>query len=330
MRNNRRGMAGVLLAAVLAAGMLTGCGGKGGITSAVKLETGEIKDTSVVLKVGDIGVKYSEVRNYCYMLKEQYEGNFGSELWDYPIDKETTIADEAKEEIVNMITQLKVIGATAASQKVTLTNDEKDEAIRRAEELLQNAAEADRKKYSLSLSGLQKIYEENALANKMFYIATDAADTEVTDAEARQIRIAYIFIRNPKNAGVTERAQTQEQAQEILEQARESSDFVEFAGENTEADTVELTVGRDSTEPEQAAVQAAFALKEGAVSSVVQGENGCYIVYCISDNDEDATYARKEEIIAERQTDMFKKKYAKWLKDYSVNISKSFWKVFEI
>lgn len=328
MRKNRRGITGLLLAGVLAAGVLTGCGGSGGITSAVKLETGEIKDTSIVLKVGDVGVKYSEVRNYCYMLKEQYEGNFGSGLWEYPTGKETTIADEAKEEIINMITQLKVIGATAASQKVTLTNDEKDEAIRRAEELLQNAGEADRKKYSLSLSGLQKIYEENALANKMFYIATDAADTEVTDAEARQIRIAYIFIRNPKNAGAAEEAD--KKGQELLEEARKTDEFVEFAKENTEADAVELTIGRDSTELDQEAVQAAFALEKGAVSSVVRGESGCYIMYCISDNDEDATYARREEIIAERQTGMFKQKYAKWLKNYSVNISKSFWKVFEI
>lgn len=330
MKRSRRGMRGVLLAAAVTMSMLTGCGDGNGITSSVKLETGDIQDTSVVIKVGDVGVKYSEVRNYCYMLKEQYEGNFGSKLWNYSLDKETTIGDEAKEEILNMITQLKVISATATSQKVSLTNDEKDEAIQRAEELMDSASEADKKKYSLSVASLQKIYEENALANKMFYIATDAADTEVTDAEAKQIKIAYILVKNSGKAGKAEKSRTLARAQEMLDNAKKSEDFVEFAKTNTEADSVELTIGQDSKEMDAEAITAAFALKKGEVSSVVRGTSGCYIIYCINDNDEDATYARKEQIIAQRQTSMFKKKYAKWMGDYSVDISKSFWRIFTI
>ena len=42
------------------------------------------------------------------------------------------------------------------------------------------------------------------------------------------------------------------------------------------------------------------------------------------------TYARKEEIINERQTKMFKEKYAEWLSESKVDISNKFWDVFTI
>lgn len=50
----------------------------------------------------------------------------------------------------------------------------------------------------------------------------------------------------------------------------------------------------------------------------------------IENNDTDDTQAKKEEIIASRQTKMFKKKYAQWLKNYDIKISQAFWKVLQI
>lgn len=82
-----------------------------------------------MIKVGNAGVQYSEVLNYCYLLKNQYESSFGSELWKYKIDDKTTIGDKAKKEIVSTLTQLKLIGVNAAKQGVTLDNDEQDPGI---------------------------------------------------------------------------------------------------------------------------------------------------------------------------------------------------------
>ena len=50
--------------------------------------------------------------------------------------------------------------------------------------LVQNAKAADKKKYGLSVQKISEIYQENLLAEKMFYVATDEADTNVTDEEA--------------------------------------------------------------------------------------------------------------------------------------------------
>ena len=89
-----------LCAGVLVLGILTGCSEKGTVGIGNRLETGEVQENSVVIHVGDTSVRYREVRNYCYLLKEQYESSFGKKIWNYELDDGSTIGDEAKEEII--------------------------------------------------------------------------------------------------------------------------------------------------------------------------------------------------------------------------------------
>lgn len=338
MKKSKRVAAGILAGCFSVSVLFTGCSGKSTGSKSVKLEQGAIEENSIVIKIGNIGVKYSEVQNYCYLMKAQYESSFGDKIWEYPVDKDATIGDEAKEEIVNMITQLKVINATAEEEKVSLTNDEKDEALQKAEKVMAEATEEDKQKYSLSVQGLSELYEENALANKMFYIATDDADTEVSEEEAKQIRIQYLQVmtEGTNQNGILiqlndkEKAEALSRAEQLQKEAKNTNDFLELAKKNTDSATTELLIGKDNTQLEQEVITAAFALQKGKVSEVISTQTGYYIVYCVNDNDEDATYARREEIIEERQTKMFKKKYAKWLGDYEVSISQSFWKIFNI
>lgn len=323
--------------------MLPGCSKTNGTKRKAKLETGDIQDTSIVIKAGNTGVKYSEVRNYCYLLKCQYEASFGSKLWKYKISKDTTIGDEAKQEIINIITQLKVIRKTADEMQVTLTSDEKDEAMRHAEEIVGSASEKDKEEYCLGIQGMAELYEDNILAEKMFYVATDEADTVVTDEEARQADIQYIEIvtegkdRNGTSISMDDatKKEAAKRAAKLLKEAKKTPDFLSFAEENTDAGTVSATIGRDSKLLGQKATDAALKLKKGKFSEVTEskdanGTTGYFIIYCVNSNNEDATYAYKEKIIEERQTSMFKEKYAEWLKDCDVSISQKFWENFEI
>lgn len=323
--------------------ILPGCSKGSGTTKKVKLETGDISDTSIVMKIGNTGVKYSEVRNYCYLLKCQYESNFGKEIWNYNLGDNVTIGDEARQEIANLITQLKIIRKTADEMQVTLTSDEKDEAVRHAEEIVNNASPKDKKAYCLSIQNMAALYEDNILAEKMFYVATDEADTVVTDDEARQIDIQYIeIITEGKDRNGTKismdaatKKEAAKRAQNLLKAARKSDDFLSFAEENTDAGIASATIGREDGLIGKKAANEAFKLKKGKTSKVVEsvsadGTRGYFIIYCADDNNEDATYARKEAIIEERQTTMFKEKYSEWLKDCDVNISQDFWEEFEI
>lgn len=338
MRVRKKAMAFLLMAG-LVCGFMGGCVGSQKIKSSIgALDNGTITDSSVVVNIGKEGVRYSEILGYCYLLKKQYEDSFGQQLWDYSIADDKTIGDEAKEEILNMVTELKVISSRAKAEKVSLTADEKDEAIQQAEKILRAATKKEKEKYSLTTQSLLEIFESNFLANKMFYIATDDADTEVTDEEARQADIQYLFLRTSgENADGTAMTLGQDEAKavfkrakKLLEEAEETEDFQTFAMKNTEVDRTELILDRESTALPSEVVSEAMELKTGEVSGLIEAEDGYYILYCVNEQDEDATYQKKEDIIARRQEEMFKEKYADWLGNSEISISKSFWKIFHI
>lgn len=331
-----RGRAGFGVAMVLTAAVgLMGCSFR---SRDAKLDTGDISNNSVVMLVGGETVRFSELKDYCYFLKCQYEGSFGEELWEYPLAASETIGDQAKQDIVNMITQVKIIAATAREQDVTLTADEQDEALQQAEELVNNATREDKKEYSLNVQEISAIYQENALANKMFYIATDDADTSVTDEEARQMSLQYLqIVTNGTDRNGNEISMDKETKKKALERARRlrkeasgAEDFLNYAGQNTDAAQVEVTIGRDTDLLEQKVADAAFSMKTGDISEVIEGEQGYYILFCASERDDDATNRRKEEIIEKRQMDMFMEKYAHWMQDKDVDINQSFWNEFSI
>lgn len=329
----------ILYALFIASAMLSGCSKD----MAKKLASGDTQETSVVMKVGNVGVKYSEVRNYCYLLKCQYENSFGKGLWQYKLDNGTTIGDEARQEVASLITQLKIIKKTAENMKITLTSDEKDEAVRDAEEIVNSASAEDKKSYCLSVQSMTELYSENILAEKMFYVATDDANTVVTNEEARQIDIQYIEVitngvdRNGNNISMNAgtKREAAKKAYRLLKAAKKSKNFLEFAEENTDAESVSVTIGKDNNLFGQSTTAEALKLKKGGISGVItnkssDGKESYIIIYCVDNNNEDATYEYKEKIIEERQTNMFKDKYAEWLKDCDVKISKSFWETFEI
>lgn len=337
MKRNKWLVAGLSLCLAVST-LFTGCGGNKKNKSSVKLDSGEMEADSVVMGVGNEAVRYSEMMNYAYLLKRQYEGNFGSELWGYSVGVDETVGDQAKQEIINMVTQLKVIQTTAKQQKISLTNDERDEALQKAEKILENVTEEEKQAYYLTVQGMSQIYEENILANKMFYVATDDADTQVSDEDAKQVDIQYFQIMTQGtdssgkqiNMDAEGREQARKRAEQLQKEAVNTKDFLGLAKENSDAPKQELVIGNNSELLEKVAVDAALALNKGQVSGVIEGEQGFYVMYCVNNYDEDATQNRKEEIIEERQTAMFKKKYNSWLSKCEVNISEDFWENFQL
>ena len=142
---------------------------------------------------------------------------------------------------------------------------------------MEKVSDSDKKKYYLSVQGLSKLYEENVLANKMFYVATDKANTDVSDEEARQAAIQYIEIMTKgigssgQKIDMDEKAKAQalKWAEQLQLRAVKTKDFLTLAKDNTDATTQELVVGKSSTKLEKAALDAALALKKGEVRDII-------------------------------------------------------------
>jgi len=61
------------------------------------------------------------------------------------------------------------------------------------------------------------------------------------------------------------------------------------------------------------------------VSEVIETTDYYYIFYCVTDFDVDATHAKKEEIIADRQEKEFQTRYKEWRGTTHIEVNEEIW-----
>lgn len=297
---------------------LTGCG---------KEEKGEEgtednKKNVVLMAVGEETVSAQEAEIYLYFLKQQYEPGMGEDIWNFQIKEGETMEDYAKEAVTSHLIQLKIICQEAEKAEVFLDEEESYQAKQAAQRLLKEASPEDIERFHLEEEVAAAAYEDNALAAKYFDVATAEVDTNISDEEARQVHIQYLSVLTE---GLDEKqlADAKKEVKELYKQAKETSSFLSFASSNSDSEEIELIFGKENM-PEEFG-QAAMELKAGEISPVIEGEKGYYIVYCITDFDEDATLDKKEAIIEAERDKLFREKYTEWSKDYKTVISTALW-----
>lgn len=292
------------------------------------------EDTSsekLVVTIGDNKVYYAEAMVYFQLFKAQYESVYGDQVWTYDYGNGQTFGDMAKEQILNLITQTKVIGANADTYKAELTDEDETTLKKNAETFLAGITDEDKAKYGFTTEIVENFYRENLIYEKVYDAATMDVDTEVSDDEAKQISVQHMLIKtfeqdesgNRTDFTEEKKAEALKKAKELLKTAKTTKDFKALAEKNTEDSNVEYTFGKGQmvTEFEEAA----FALKPGELSDIVTTEYGYHIIYCVSDFDEDATLAKKEEIIKTRQDEKFTELYDGWSKDIKVEPNDEVW-----
>jgi foldase protein PrsA len=292
----------------------------------------------LMLVVGDTRVYYNEAMVYLKAAQDKYETDYGKDIWEADIlDNGETFGNMIKREVINQITELKIIRAEAGKQEdeVTLAEEELAEAASYAKEHYEGLSQEDISRYLITQELLQQVYADNLLANKMFETLTINVDTEVPDEVAKQITVQDIVVYNTefdaegKQIALSEeeKAVAFEKIQNLLQQAKDTEDFNALAEANSEAETTEYTFGKGQAPKEYGDVfeETAFRLKTGEVSDIIATDYGWHILYCVSDYNDDATIQVKESIIDERRNEMFSELYSEWTKKYDVVVNDEAW-----
>lgn len=293
-----------------------------------------IKNDAVIMMVGDTKITYSEVLVYMLMLKQQYEPVFTDKIWDFSVGDEETFEDMAKDEIINQIARLKIMGFKASSLDVSLNADEKLDIENDAVRFLQNITMEDQEKYGITQNIVETIYTDNYLAQKVFDVATADVDTNVTDADATAViyrQIKLVFNGTDKEGNVLEG--TDEQKDKALQRinviydsiVNKGKDFDYYANRYSDASSEETSAILGDNE--EAVETALFSLKKGEYSQVVEGDNAYYLFYCVDDNDRTNLIDNRNKIVERRRDKAFNQTYSGWLGEYDTYIVTELWNI---
>ncbi|MDE6743223.1 MAG: peptidylprolyl isomerase [Lachnospiraceae bacterium] len=284
-----------------------------------------------VFRIEGMSCYSPEVMIYLTNIRNQYEDVFGEEIFTQSIDG-ISIEESIKQTVLARIAKIKMMNLMAEYYEITLDERELELAENAAEEYYQSlSAEEIASMDGATQETVLQLYEEYALANKVYQYLVQGVNQEISDDEARTVTVWQIFLsttydrENGERADVSavEREAIYEQAESICGRIAEGEDFAVLASEYS--DVEELVAYYRKGEQEAPLVEAVFQLAEDEVSGIIEGEQGYYIFRCISTYDMEQTEARKREIVKERQQEMFGQIYTMFIGDKRCYLNEELW-----
>ena len=315
------------LAGMLAVTGLTGCG--------------SMNNDDVVATVGESEIKLGVANFYARMQQAQYEtyyagmmGTTGEELWAKETDGKT-YEQSVKSNMIKSLENMYILEQHASEYDVALSEDEKKAIDKAAEEFDENNALEDKEAVSGYNKYVKKVLELLTIQSKMEDVMTADVDTEVSDDEAAQKSMKYVFYSYTKDENDStstmseiEKTEAKQKATDFAEKLKNSdTKDIDAVANEAGMEVQTATFDSESTSPNADLVKAADALTaEGDVTDAIETDSGIYVAKVTSFLDRTATDAKKQSIVEERKKDQYDDLLKKWRKKTDINLNKRVWK----
>lgn len=320
-----------LLLLLMVALTLCGCGEK---------ERKEKEGTKIVLTTGfeeneifrieKSSCNLSEIQVYLMNTKNQYEEVFGKEIWNTSHDG-VTLEENIKETVLAKIAKIKAMNLLAQQMGIVLDDDEKNKVMQAASEYYKSLNEKEIAALAVTQEIIGTMYEEYALADKVYEHLIADINPEISDDEARTITVQHILIKTYSLNEDGERVPYTNQAKrnaylrvsEIWDMAKDGEDFTGLITEYSEDSSPSYSFGKGSFNP--AFEAAAFNLGTNEISGIVESEFGYHIIKCISTFDREETDRNKVKIVEQRRKEVFDQEYTKFINGLTRNLNEELW-----
>lgn len=294
----------------------------------IRITTG-LSDSDL-FKIDGSKFSVSDALMYLTTEKNVYEESFGTDIWDKSIG-DTTFENYVKDSVKDRCARIKTLNLLAKEKKLQLSEAEKEKAANASQKYFSALSEEEKTYLGVTDADVTKAYEEYLLANKVYEEIVKDINPEISDADAKVIRVQSIYQKTYMMDNEGNRIEyTQEEKQEAkknidgaLEQIKNGSDFVEIATKNTDAGQIEYQFGKGEMIEEFEKV--AFALKEGEVSDVIETPDGYYIIKCISDYLAEETQKNKEAMVLKAKNEAFRQVYDPFVNELSSEFNDKAW-----
>ena len=284
-------------------------------------ETAATLDGTTNMTLGEFNLllRYQQAQMETY-----YGSMFGtSNIYAQDMAGDGTIyGDTVKDSLIEQFREMYVLEAEAPNYGVELTDDEKTAITEAAAKFIEENTEEVRNDLGVDQNSVERFLTLVTIQDKMYDALTADVDTEVSDEEAAQKRISYVYMstsgtETDEDGNTIELTDEEKEAikaelQSILDAAAESGDLsaaVDEANESREEDSQlnvsEITYGADSTVPVEEVRNTADGLEDGEISSVVETDTGYYGIQMVSTFDEEATQTEKDNIVQERRDTLY-------------------------
>ena len=316
----------VLLAGVLAAGSLTGCGG---------LEDSDVvatvNDTDITADVANFLARYTQAQYETY-----YAGYMGDDMWSGESEEGKTYEDTVKDSILESLENMYLMEEHMDEYDISLSDEEKNSIKEAASQFDSENGLAEKEKVSGNTDTVERVLELLTIQKKVQDAVEAGADTEVSDEEAAQKSMQYVTFSftttdeegNSVDLTDEEKEQLKATAESFAAGAAGAADFAAYATEQGQTSQDATFDAESATLPTQL-VEAADALGEGETTGVVEGDNGYYVARVTSLLDREATDAKKQEIVSERQQELMDETIAGWREDADIEVHERVWDKIE-
>ncbi len=291
---------------MLGTALLTGC--TIGDTEYVFYE--QKVDDKTVFSINNEKCSIAEVKIYLCNYKNIYGNSYGIELWERP---ELTDSLEDYVRGVTLAESGRVICMyeLAMEQEIGLTEEESEKVTELAEEYFASLSEEEISFMNIKESDVALAYEHYAVAMKLYETLTEEVNEEVSDDEARVIRVEQIYIPD------------EETAMTVAAKLENGEDFEAVAGTYNKAESMETTIARGEYPKEVEEV--AFSLDNEAASEMIATENGYYFIKCISKLEPELTEANKSVIVLRRRKEQFDDLYQEYVDRTDFVLNEELW-----
>ena len=304
--------------------MATACDGD----KTVVLTTGLSEDE--IFKIESEECNRAEIMLYLTNMQNMYEGIYGEQIWETDTDG-VAIEESLKDTVLARISRVKVLKLLAEEQGVSLSKDERERAEAAGKEYFATLSEEEIEILDVTEELVISMYEEYALADKVYHYLIQDINPEISDDDARTITVSHILIRTfhvdlngvvqPYSQAAKEEAL--ERAEEILQCIRDGEDFDEMMMLYNE-DTTNTLSFRKGAMP-AAYERAAFELATNEVSGIVETEYGYYIIKCTSTFNREETDNNKIIILQEQKEAAFRTVYEEFLGTLTGHLNQKEW-----
>ncbi len=243
--------------------------------------------------------------------KAEYEEVFGSDVWSKEIEGRS-FEEYAKEQVKAKLIRVRCMNVYAKKRGVVLSRAEKESVEKAAKDYMAGLTKEQKDAAGITEEKVQTMFTEFAIAKTLYDDMTASVNREISSDDARVITVQYIACDN--EADIKE-AYRSVQAGDIFYTV--ATKYNGDAGYEAELRRGDM---------DEAFEKAAFNLKNGEVSGIVNAQDKYYIIKCVSDNEKAKTEANKASMIEDEKLAYFNEQFTQYESSVYVDFNKRAWK----